>query len=481
MFRSPINLFILINILLIFTVIIACGFIDLRPIRYSVKPYGLDDVLDNADSPLIVSFDTEMIKKDAESVIQVYSDHGAVRGDFHWNDNSLYFVPVSGWTAGIKYTLTINGSIRSRDGRELRIQHFVSFYAINKEAPPVLEKHYPADGESVGTNNFILELHFSTPMDRLSVESSVSIDGIGNKSFEWSDEDKVLKVAAEKTLAVWSSYNWSLKESAKSTNGVPVPKQYSGSFTTNLDQLLPEVVRVYPVSFSYGSWSATGAEIETGLALGEGIAVEFNKAMDESVLRSTRFEPSLSGRTEMLADNKLVYIFTRNPEPETLYTLIISGDTKDTEGLKIGKEYRISFMPDIPYLKVLSFKEGNNPAIENSFSGIVLPITVEEGTGKAVFSIRFSLPLNNEEKQNITQRIILSPFFPKTLPPAALQFVDWFSNDRVLMRWEGLEAGNDEEKNYYKLTIPGGRGGISAGGLYMKEDFNIYLEALNEN
>ena len=481
MFYSPIKLFILASLILICVILAACGFIDLRQIQYSVEPNSFDSLLEFSDSPLIINFDTEMIKRDAEGSIQVSSDLGAVRGDTNWQGNSLYFVPVSGWTAGIRYTLSINGTLRSTDGRDLRLQHFVSFYAINKITPPLLERHYPAEGEAINTNDFALELHFTVPMNRLSVESAVSIDGVGSKIFEWQDDDKTIRVIADRSLSAWTSYTWNIKESAKSIDGVPLPKQYSGSFTTNLDLDLPEIAGVYPVASSYGNWSATGKDIENGLALGEGIAVEFSKPMGESVLRSMRFEPSLTGRTEMLDENKIVYIFTRNPEPETVYTLIISGETRDSEGLKIGNEYRVSFLPDIPYLNVISFNDNGNPAVENLTSGIILPVRVEPGIGEAAFSIRFSLPLNNEEKQNITQRIILSPFFPRSASPVALQFVSWVSDDRIFMRWEGLKPGDEKSRNYYRLTIPGGRGGITSAGIYMKEDINIYLEAVNEN
>jgi len=84
-----------------------------------------------------------------------------------------------------------------------------------------------------------------------------------------------------------------------------------------------------------------------------------------------------------------------------------------------------------------------------------------------------------EEKQNTARKITLSPFFPITLVPVALQYVDWLPNDRLYMCWEGLKAGNSEIPHYYKLTIPGGRNGINNGmGMYLKEDITIYLEAV---
>ena len=480
-----------IPVLLYAILAISCGMMDLRQVGLIVEPDKTDSLLPEIYSPVILKFDTEMIKSDAEGILQISSDYGVMNGDRIWQDNDLYFIPTSGWTAGVRYTLSLLGTIRAVDGRDLRLEHFVSFYAINKNSPPLLQWHYPLTGASIGTNNLVFEFKFSRSMDKHTVESALTIDGISSKNFEWSDDDKTLKVFPEKPLSPWLLYRWNLKDSAKSADGVPLPKAYSGFFITDADQTLPVVTSVHPVQFEDGSWYPTGANIETGLRNSQGIAVCFNKPMGDNVLRSLRFEPSLSGRTEMLSENSIVYIFTRDPEPEIVYTLIVSGDTRDAEGLKTGEDFRINFIPDIPFIKVMSLSAYDRSVLENSFDNSIavlndfsmtneFPVYVDPATGEVFFSIYFSLSFSSvEEKISNAQKITLVPFFPRTLSPVALQQVYWISNDRLFMRWEGLRAGDDDGANYYKLTIPGGNGGISSGtGYYMKEDLIIYLEAI---
>jgi hypothetical protein len=420
-----------------------------------------------------------MEKNDAEGILQVSSDSGVVKGDRFWEGNNLYFVPASGWTAGVRYTLSLSGTMLAVDGRELRLEHFVSFYAINKNAPPFLEEHVPADGVSLGINDISFEFRFSCPMNRLSVESALTIDGIGNKIFEWSDNDKTLKVIPDSKLSALTLYRWNLQDSAKSADGVPLAKAYSSHFTTDLDKTLPQAEKIYPVLNIGGQWFPIGADIETGLMSGHGIAIAFNKPMGENALTSLRFEPSLTGRAEFLSEKSIVYIFTRDPEPEKTYTLIVSGGTTDSSGLKIGDDYKINFTPDIPYLNVLSLSaDGSSLIIDESSPYGVLSVPVDPVTGKIFLNIRFSLTFNNEEKQNNALKINLNAFFPRTLTSAALQDVKWVSDDFLQMCWEGLKAG-DEEPHFYKLTIPGGKGGITAAdGVYMKEDFIVYLEAV---
>ncbi|MCL2184363.1 MAG: hypothetical protein FWB86_00720 [Treponema sp.] len=493
------NLFALCAILFI-----SCGFIDLRPIGISIdffnetaeisndlklfsSPSGApasnekDYFLPDMYTPVILNFDTAMFKNETEASLQINSDLGAVRGDKFWKSNSLYFVPVSGWTAGIRYTLSFSGTIRSADGREMRVEHFISFYAINKNNPPLLEKHSPSNGDSIGTNDVIMEFYFSDSMERFSVESALTLDGFGNKNFEWLGDDKILKVIIEKPLSPYLFYRWSLKDSAKSKNGIPLVKTYNGYFTTDLDKTFPQVTNVYPVLFSDGSWYPTGSEIETGLQQGQGIAVSFNKTMGENVIRSLRFEPSLTGRTELLSNNSIVYIFTRAPDSEISYTLIVSGDTRDSEGIKIGTDYRITFVPDIPFLNVCSVLFNENIIVDNFDITNAIPVSVDQATGNLSLSIHFSLPFNNDEKKNVPLKITINPFFPKTLPPIAVEYVNWISNDRLYMRWEGLSPGESgtEISNYYVVTIPGGKNGINCeSGIFMKEDITFYLEAV---
>ena len=467
------------QILLCAITVLSCEFMDLRPIGYSIKPEKNDSVLSELYSPVIIKFDTEMKKNETEGVLQISSNLGITNGEKSWIGNALYFVPESGWTAGIRYHINFSGTIYSADGREMRTEKYISFFALNKNNPPLLDFYSPLNGASVGTNKFEIEFYFSKSMDRLSVESALTLDGISNKTYEWSDNNKNVKIKTEKNLNPWTYYRWNLKDSAKSEDGVPLIKTYSGHFITDLDQILPEITDIYPVLFADGSWYPTGAGIENGLGSGQGIAVSFNKPIEENVLRSLRFEPSLSGRAEFLSKNSIVYIFTRDPEPEVNYTLLISGDTKDCEGLKIGSEFRISFSADIPYLNLLSFSVNDITIDKFSDLNNVIPVKITQGTEELLINIRFSLPFKLKDKQNIPQKIILTPVFPRTLSPVALQYIRWISDDCLLLRWEGMANGKIESPNYYKITIPGGKNGIVLeNGSYMKEDVILYLEAV---
>jgi hypothetical protein len=460
--------------------LISCGFADLRPVEIRVSPHTSDTVLSGEYSPLSVTFNTKMVKKEAESLLAVTSDTAVVEGDFSWDGNTLMFVPVAGWKAGIRYTLSLSGMARSTDGREIRLERYVFFYAINKLPPPLVEMHSPADGESVRVNGLTMEVYFSQEMDRISVETALSIDSVGDKKFEWTDDNKMIRIIPERALSPWTLYRWTLKNSAKSVDGVPLAKAVSAVFCTDLDQELPEVGRVYPVLQSGGRWIPTGGSLEEDFGPGLGIAVEFSKPMGDTILRSLRFEPSLSGRTERASEKSIVFIPSRDPEPETVYTLTISGDTADTEGLKIGSNYRRVFTTDIPFLRILSIKATGENSSEWTGEGRSLAVQANETDGLVRFSIHFSLPFTEEAKQKTALAISITPFFPINLAPIALRSVTWHSSDdRLTMEWEKFTVGTSDEPHYYKFIIPGGMGGISSGnGMYLENEISLYMEAL---
>jgi hypothetical protein len=112
--------------------------------------------------------------------------------------------------------------------------------------------------------------------------------------------------------------------------------------------------------------------------------------------------------------------------------------------------------------------------------GGIIAVPVDSATGEISFTIRFSLPIAQSEKQAAALKISLAPFFPRTLRPVALNFAQWLSNDRLRMTWEGLSPKDADEAHYYRLLIPGNKGGITDGaGGYFREDLYIFLEAIN--
>jgi len=505
----------------IFTVV-SCAFADLRPIGMSTVPEGPWALLPGAESPVMLRFDTDMEKPTVEKAMQIYSSGGVSGGEMRWEGRTLLFIPSVPWNAGVRYALRLSGTVSACDGRELQLSTDIPFYAVSRVLLPYIRSFSPPDGASTGIfgsgaisaaaapaeeTPVILELNFSLPMDSGSVENALTLDIPGQKIFNWLDDCTTVRMRTDKALNPWVLYKWTLTEKALSRDGAPLAKEVSGRFVTDLDREFIKVVRVLPLlppeplqpspgspgTALWGGWFPLAPGMEQGPWSGHGIGVEFSKPPDsESLRRAFSFVPSLPGRVEILSPVSAVFIPTKDPEPETIYSLRISGALMDTEGLRMGEDYLTSFKTDIPYLRVLSFSSGGGTSSgstsiggtwEAPEPGALFPVPVNAG-GIIQFVIHFSLPFDSADpalREKCVFGISLRPFFPGTLPPVSLRAAQWLSSDMLLMQWEGPEGGSPGEPHYYKLLIPGGAGSAHNGsGSYLKEDFVLYLEAVDE-
>jgi len=173
----------------------SCGFMDLRPIGISIFPGEPDTVLPGEYSQVILNFDTEMDRVKTGQILEITYHGGIVEGDLSWEGNRLVFVPVPGWLSGTRYSLNLKGSVYSLDGRELRLDQSVPFYAISQSPAPYLESFFPPDSTSISAEQdgkTILSLRFSQAMDRLSTETSLTLEGLSEKIFSWDDDDRLL-------------------------------------------------------------------------------------------------------------------------------------------------------------------------------------------------------------------------------------------------------------------------------------------------
>jgi hypothetical protein len=182
----------------------------------------------------------------------------------------------------------------------------------------------------------------------------------------------------------------------------------------------------------------------------------------------------------MSGDASIIFIPEQELERETSYTLIVSKDARDLSGLALGEDFRTVFTLDLPYLELLFI----SAAFHAPFTGADLEngscLRIRPGEPYVLrLSLGFSLSLSNQAMVNTASRISLTPFFPSSLPALALRAACAESSDILTLEWEGVETGGPGEAHYYRLSIPGGRGGAGDGVYaYFKENRYLYIEAL---
>ena len=486
----------------VFTVLFftSCGFMNLRPVSIVTIPGSPWSVLLDTDSPVAVLFDTEMDKTSVEDAFFISSPGGIVDGKFHWDKNDMLFLPDYPWLPGIRYALILRGSINSLDGRETAVSIEVPFFVMHRMNLPYLVSFSPNNNESVNVfSSVVLELCFSESMDRKSTEDALRLELPGEKIFEWLGDDSILRLSTDRPLNPWTVYSWTITEKALSKTGSPLAKEYGSRFITDLEREFIRVLRILPLmpplpgnenvqnSVLWGAWLPSAPDISTGPGYGHGIGIEFNKTPDsESLQRAVSFFPSLPGRVEILSPNSAVFIPLREPEPDVIYTMRISGTLRDTEGLRMGEDHEVYFIYDLPFLEVLSISSMLDlyaPEFSSLDPSIGNFMEAKSNTGKILrIIVNFSIPFapdNYSIREEIPLKISLTPFFPLSLPPVAVRQALWFSPDRLFLEWEGPEGGSSEVPHYYRLFLPGGIGGINNGqGAFLKNDLIIFLEAV---
>jgi hypothetical protein len=475
--------------------LISCGFLDLRPIGYSLSPAEADAILPEPFSAVKVIFDTEMEQDEVERALAITSPEGTVEGDRHWDGTTLVFVPLAPWKAGIRYNLALKGLLHGKDGRELRISVDHPFYGLLKGEAPVLQFIDPAPGTSVpvqvleadlsAPHGPPLQFRFSRPMNPQTVQDALSIEGIDQIIWAWSHEDQLLSATPKKPLSPWTVYRWTLKTSALSREGIPLGKEASGTFCTNLDTDRPYVEGTFCLGRSGTDWIDLGRSLNE-LDLGQALGLRFSEPMNrESLLQALRIEPSLPGYTVQIDERTVAYVPDRPPEPGTTYVLIVSADTKDLSALSLGQEYREAFTPSIPYLVLRSVQANTGPSFSGPFSENtqgVYTITPQAPEGKLFINLEFSLPFSAEAKIALLKQVSLAPYFPGSLAPVTLQSATWSSDSTIHLVWVGLEGGSGDMPHYYRLSLAGGRSGITTSaadgmGYWLKESNTLMLEA----
>ncbi|GMO28883.1 MAG: hypothetical protein Ta2F_04270 [Termitinemataceae bacterium] len=488
------------GIFIVFCMLIfaGCGFANLHPVIVYTNPSTANEILDSVWTPVIISFDTEMDKLQTEKLAGISSYLGNMECDTHWEGNSLIFVPVAGWTPGVRYVLSGSGTAVSTDNREVPLSIYVPFYALTNGAAPYIVSFDPADSASVGVTKEEggrVHLVFSQPMNKQSVEDNFLSENITKKEFVWNTEFTELTVSSKEKLNAWTVIKWSLSNKACDEFGIPIVKEISAQFTTDIDIKLPKVLSVFPAIKSDSSltgsdayrWIPTGLNIEDGLGALNGICVKFSKPIDnKTVSNCLRFEPSLSGIIDQFCADTIVFIPSTFPQTAVKYRLTVSGDVKDTYGLKLENEYQTNFIADIPYLKIINIDlVGNNHTVlseEQISSETTASVSINAADRNLLCIVDFSLPINDlSHKTEFVNSIRFETFFPGGLSPVALINARWLDggiSGKLKFEWSGLEIGTTTSPKIYKLYFPGGTSGLTNGlGSYLKESITIYLEA----
>jgi len=464
----------------------ACGFtdiVDLRPVSMTSDPYAENTVLAGRMTGISIAFSTEPEQMEVERIFSVQSSKGVLEGDFTWEGSSFIWTPVSPWDPGVRYRLMVRGAVRMLDGREIRPEMDLPFYAVRSSGLPVLVSWFPADGATVGVTgsmSTMLELSFSEPMDQRSVELAFGLVPKISVDYSWNDDGMVLSIIPRNRLDPCTVYHWKVSAEARALDGAPLANEKKGTLSTDSSIAGPVIERVYPVAFVGDLWVEMGEDLST-LEAEHSIAVKFSEPVDSEKAESgVRIEHGQSGNARLVRPDLVVYTPEDSWVPEKSYTLLVSADVENQIGISMIADCRIEFITRTPFLEVLTISASEGQLLLKPDNKDTILVTVwNEPEGILTLTLEFSAPFNPVDRSETTNLVSLDAFFPNTLAVPVLKSVAWPSGDSLVMTWQNLKKSNSEVTNFYELTMPGGQAGLkSAGGLYMSDDFSVFVEAM---
>ncbi len=457
---------------------VSCGLVDLRPIGYATRPADRYDVVGEGEA-VWIEFDEDVDRDEAERRLGVEGASGGVSGDRRWEGNRLLFEPTPPWTPGVRYEFVFAGELRAANGRSDVFDVRIPFTAVRPVGAPRLVSSVPADGVSVPTD-VVLTFVFSEAMDRASVERAWSLSPSADCDFSWSADGTTLTARPRARLIPLRRYSWRVGTGAAAVDGAALGTTAEGSFVTDADAIPPRVTRTGPALKTGGVWDFTAPDAALAdLDVGQAAMIRFSEDVDPETARSAvRFEPTRRGVVELPDARTIVYRFEETPEPGVATELVVSASVRDLAGLAMIEEYRERFVPATEWLRVTSVGQEGGTPVADPAAGAVASFEAGDPNGDATLVVRFSRPLALAERIAAVSKIRCDAFFPaSTLPPVLTQAAWRTATDELALTFTGFSESDAAVARFYRLTVPGGKGGVGDGnGRTLEADIVVTFE-----
>jgi hypothetical protein len=288
-----------------------------------------------------LAFSGEPDRSSAERSFSLTEDSHILAGHFVWHGSRMIFRPAAPLAANRDYLITLKTDAQDTKGLSLERQFEGAFTTRTDRIRPRLVSTVPGDGLVLAEERGLVELFFSDPLNKSTLENlsfSPSISGV------WSLEDDGFK-AVFTPSEDWINgreYRLTIAGSLEGYTELETGRSYVLHFSAGSDRTRPELL----------SASALDSGGNTALTLEENIentlwernyrlALVFSEPVDSSsVTAALGCLPSLGMMLETLPgyNDTLVYRFTDTPSYDTSYTLVLDKNVRDRAGNTLNKK-----------------------------------------------------------------------------------------------------------------------------------------------
>ncbi len=445
----------------------ACGLFSFEQLRISSFPSERNQVISPTDL-IRLDFSIPPDRPSAEKLLKVSSHKGELGGDLSWEGNRLTFDPVPDLPLNTRLLFSFSGNLTTADGRSFAVSVEVPFFVGSASPPPSLEDHQPPDGATAGVFT-TLELTFSEAMNADSFAQGFSLDPDTDFRIDWSADCRTATISPRERWASLTLYSWKVGETVQSSTGAQLGLPHSGSFRVQEDSQAPEMLGAEPALFQDGAFSFPGGSLNELRAL-DCIYLRFSEPVSPSSLQEAfSLDPSIRGHFVQAEPDEFAFVPEECYQMGKNHQLRISSELEDLAGNRMASDYLQWFVPNIPVLEVLSITPFGQTAITSFNSPDPVAVTLAPGE-ELRLRIEFSEAFDPDSMSSVPFLVSCENFFPASLLQPALRQAAWPNSSILELVFVGLATATAPAQCYYRLTLPGGSGGIgNASGSYLED------------
>jgi len=282
----------------------------------------------NVEAAIVASFNQPVVPlgADPSSLPSAFTVLPAVDGLGEWvNTSTFIFYPDPPMLGGTEYTVSINADLKTRsgvglDGSVVNAWKFVTARPRVVSISPSTEEYLPPNPE--------IKLTFNQQMDRQSMQLNFLLsgpEGPVNGTYAWNDNDTELTFLPQGSLARGVGYTLNLGAGAKSKSGMTLGEDYGAVLRTYDKFSISETnVNYSMVAFTFSAPLA-GGNYEDLVSITPGV-----------------------GDYQVNVDEANLYLYG-NFNPDTDYTLELSGSISDRWGQSLGEPFSLNVhTPPLP-------------------------------------------------------------------------------------------------------------------------------------
>lgn len=253
----------------------------------------------------------------------------AVEGAGEWLNTSIYqFKPKAPLQGGATYTVTVKSGLTDLVGAVLANDFVWTF----KTLPPEVLSVTPYQGESNVALERTVQITFSQPMDRASVEAAFQLLTWGRSvegTFNWDDAGTTMTFTPLAPLDIASTYTINLDASARSAAGAATLRE-GLTYTFNTVPY-PTIEETYPHNG------------EVNVTPGGGVYIDFLTPMNTETFRDkVIIDPPPETWKPVVYDDQSLYLEFAT-RPLTGYRITFLAGAEDVYGNRIETDYTFVF------------------------------------------------------------------------------------------------------------------------------------------